>query len=170
VPYKNPEDQRRYALEWLKRNPEKAREAMRQWRERNPDLRRERNRAYKRAAYLRRGPEIDALKAEYLASHPEVRRAKDHGYRARKAAAGGSFTGKEWLELVATYAGLCGYCGRAARLEPEHRTPLSRGGDNSISNIIPSCRNCNAKKATRTEAEYRMFLASELPDDLQSTS
>ena len=143
---------------------------MRQWRKRNPELRRERDREYKRTAYLRRGAEINALKARYLASHPEVRRAKEQGYRARRAAAGGSFTGKEWLALVATYGGLCGYCGRAVPLEPDHRVPLSRGGDNSIVNIIPSCRNCNARKATRTEEEYRALLASESPGDLQSAS
>src|SRR6266849_5688040 len=51
--YKDPEKQRAYAREWMKRNPQKAREAMRRWRQRNPDLRRERNRLYKRAAQLR---------------------------------------------------------------------------------------------------------------------
>jgi 5-methylcytosine-specific restriction endonuclease McrA len=154
----------------MRRNPEKAREAMRRWRERNPELRRQRNREYKRAAHLRRGAEIDALKALYLASHAEVRRAKEQGYRARKAAAAGSFTGKQWLELVALFGGRCGYCGRSGRLEPEHRIPLSRGGDNSIANIIPSCRTCNARKATLTETEFRARLASESHDDLQSTS
>ena len=134
---------------------------MRRWRERNPDLRRERNRIYKRAAYLRRGAEINALTARYLALHPEIKRAKDQGYRARKRAATGTFTGTEWLELVAGHGGACGYCGRLVVLEPEHRTPLSRGGDNTIANIIPSCRRCNARKATRTEAEFRALLDRE---------
>ena len=159
--YRDPEERRAYGREWMRRNPEKAREAMRRWRQRNPELRRVRDRQYKRTAYLRRGAEVNALKAEYLRSHPEVRRAKDQAYRARRAVAAGVFTGKQWLALTIAFGGACGYCGEVRPLEPEHRIPLSRGGDNSIANIIPACRRCNARKATRTEAEFRALLRRE---------
>jgi hypothetical protein len=135
---------------------------MRRWRARNPELRRTRNREYKRTAYERRGAEINALKASWLAAHPEVRRAKDQGYRARKRAASGSFAGTEWLELVEQYGGVCGYCGALAPLQAEHRTPLSRGGGNTIANIIPACGRCNRRKADRTEAEFRSLLARDV--------
>src|SRR5260370_20735564 len=110
---------------------------MRRWRERNPDLRRERNREYKRAAYERRGPEINATKAAWLAAHPEVRQAKDQGYRARKRAALGSFTGGEWLALVERYGGVCAYCAEVAGLPADHPIPLSRGPDNPLPNLVP---------------------------------
>jgi phage shock protein A len=55
VAYKDPERQRAYALEWLKRNPQKARDAVARWRARNPELNRQRRRQYRRAAYLRDG-------------------------------------------------------------------------------------------------------------------
>ena len=163
--YKDRERQRAYGREWMRRNPEKAREAMRRWRARNPELRRLRNRAYKRTAHMRRGDEVNKMKAAWLAAHPEVRRAKDQGYRARKRAALGSFTAEEWRALVEAYGGACGYCGEIGNVQADHRTPLSRGGDNSIANIIPACGSCNARKATRTEAEFRALLDPERGDD-----
>jgi len=74
VAYKDPERQRAYAREWLKRNPQKARDAVRRWRARNPELNRDRRRKYRRAAYVRNAAKINAEKAAYLVSHPEVKR------------------------------------------------------------------------------------------------
>ena len=161
VAYKDPERGRAYGREWMKRNPEKAREAMRRWRARNPELRRERNRRYKRAAQLRNPAKINAQKAAYHAAHPEYKRAKDHAYRARKMAAAGSFTAAEWLALVARWGNACAYRGEPGPLEPDHRLPLARGGTNFIDNILPACRNCNARKHTMTEEEFRALLAVE---------
>jgi len=161
VAYKDPERQRAYARDWMKRNPEKAREAMRRWRARHPELLRERSRRSRRAARLRDGAKLNAQRAAYLATHPEVKRAKEQAYRARKAAAAGSFTGAEWLELVARWGDVCAYDGAAGPLEPDHRLPLSRGGSNFIDNILPACRSCNGRKHTMTEEEFRAVLAVE---------
>lgn len=161
VAYKDPERQRAYAREWLKRNPQKARDAVRRWRARNPELTRERRRQYRRAAYLRDPGRINAQKAAYLASHPEVKRAKEQAYRARRTAAPGSFTGAEWLALVTRWGNVCAYRGEPGPLEPDHRVPLTRGGTNYIDNILPACRNCNAQKHTMTEEEFRARLAVE---------
>lgn len=159
--YKDPERQRAYAREWMKRNAEKAREAMRRWRARHPELLRERRRKYRRAARLRDGAKLNAQRAAYLATHPEVKRAKEQAYRARKIAAAGSFTGAEWLELVGRWGNVCAYRGEPGPLEPDHRVPLTRGGTNFIENILPACRNCNARKHTMTEEEFRARLALE---------
>jgi 5-methylcytosine-specific restriction endonuclease McrA len=161
VAYTDPERGRAYGREWMKRNPEKAREAMRRWRARNPELVRERRRRYKRAARLRDGAKMNAQRAAYLASHPEVTRAKEQAYRARRIAAPGAFTGAEWLELVARWGNVCAYRGEQGPLEPDHRLPLTRGGTNYIENILPACRNCNARKHTMTEEEFRARLAAE---------
>src|SRR5688572_18326170 len=159
--YKDPERQRAYAREWMKRNAEKARDAMRRWRARNPELNRERYRTYKRAARLRDGAKMNAQRAAYLARHPEVKRAKEQAYRARRIAAPGSFTGAQWLELVARWGNVCAYRGEPGPLEPDHRVPLTRGGTNFIDNILPACRSCNARKHTMTEEEFRARLALE---------
>ncbi len=46
----------------------------------------------------------------------------------------------------------CQYCGRSAPeaiLEIDHIKPVSKGGDNSILNLITSCRDCNRGKGKR---------------------
>lgn len=46
----------------------------------------------------------------------------------------------------------CQYCGRSAPevvLEIDHIKPIAKGGDNSILNLITSCRDCNRGKGAR---------------------
>ena len=155
-----------YAREWLKRNAEKAREAMRRWRAAH----REEHNAERRDYYARHREQTLAQSAQYHREHPEVGRARGQNYRARRFAATGSFTPLQWLELVAFHGGRCAYCGKTEALEADHRVPLARGGSNDIENILPACHTCNARKHLMDEAEFRARLASESPDDLQSTS
>ena len=45
---------------------------------------------------------------------------------------------------------VCQYCGRSAPdvvLEVDHIVPVSKGGDNSMLNLITSCRDCNRGKS-----------------------
>jgi 5-methylcytosine-specific restriction endonuclease McrA len=155
--YKDPERQRAYAREWLKRNAQKARDAVRRWNKAHPEQRR----AAKRLYYARHREQHKAVMAAYHATHPEVLRAKSNAYRARARAAEGRFTSAEWLALVASYEGRCAYCGATGPLEVDHRIPLSRGGANAIDNVLPACRSCNGAKHQLTEAEFRARLAAE---------
>ena len=38
----------------------------------------------------------------------------------------------------------------------EHKTPLSRGGNNEYANLGIACQRCNCRKNRKTEAEFRM--------------
>mgnify|MGYP003489420683 CR=1 FL=1 len=40
----------------------------------------------------------------------------------------------------------CAYCGKEKPLSQEHFVALSKGGEFTINNIIPSCQNCNSSK------------------------
>jgi len=67
--------------------------------------------------------------------------------RAREAGSPGTFT---WCEVITIFRSLgrqCAYC-RAVpdEIEPDHVVPLSKGGSNSITNIVPSCPMCNRDK------------------------
>ncbi len=79
--------------------------------------------------------------------------------RAMKANAPGSYTLAEWIEKCAMFANLCAYCGEAKLLTVDHKVPLSRGGSNDITNIVPACGPCNSRKHTRTAHEYLEVLA-----------
>jgi len=56
---------------------------------------------------------------------------------------------------------LCLYCGNAfatANLSRDHVLPLSRGGRDSWTNVVTSCRRCNNRKADRIPEEAGMHL------------
>ena len=41
----------------------------------------------------------------------------------------------------------CAYCGdKPDRLDPDHVVPLSRGGSNTLTNLLPTCLPCNSDK------------------------
>jgi 5-methylcytosine-specific restriction endonuclease McrA len=140
----------------MKLNADKARAAMRRWRERHPDEHQAEGRAYYARDPQRRQRQIDRSP-----NRNAVRRAMHERRRARALEAPGDYSFVEWLELVAAHGGRCAYCGTEAPLDADHRVPLSRGGANSIDNILPSCRSCNLRKHTLTEAEFRARLAAE---------
>jgi 5-methylcytosine-specific restriction endonuclease McrA len=58
----------------------------------------------------------------------------------------------------------CVYCGRSPKadpsveLVPDHRMPISRKGDNSMSNLATACKKCNTAKGKKTEEEFREYL------------
>jgi 5-methylcytosine-specific restriction endonuclease McrA len=156
VPYADPEKRRAYGREWMKRNAERARAAMRRWRLLHPDEHRSENRAYYARDPQRRQQQIDASP-----NRRAVRKAADARRRSRKLRSPGSYTYLEWLLLVSTFGGRCAYCANRAALHADHRIPLSRGGSNSIENIVPACSSCNLRKGTLTELEFRARLAAE---------
>ena len=60
-----------------------------------------------------------------------------------------------WLAMRQSRDWRCEYCNkRSLSLEKEHWVPLSRGGADSIENIVPSCAACNRTKGTLTGDEY----------------
>lgn len=91
-----------------------------------------------------------AYKAKYSATDRgrEVDYEKRRRALARKRAAPGHFTRKQFRELCAVYENKCLCCGEQKKLEADHIQPLACEGSDDISNIQPLCRNCNAQKAT----------------------
>lgn len=77
------------------------------------------------------------------------RRVSRRTRKAREVGAGGSFTWAGFMRLALVLGNTCAYCGRAGDdrlLEPDHVVPLSRGGYNGLTNLLPSCRSCNGDK------------------------
>jgi 5-methylcytosine-specific restriction endonuclease McrA len=163
VPHSDPEKRRAYQREYIKRTVERHREqskqAMRRWRQRHPEEHNAESRAYYARDPERRQRQIDASP-----NRNAVRRAMHERRRARAVGAPGAYSFVEWLDLVALNCGRCAYCGIDGPLHADHRIPLSRGGSNSIDNILPACRRCNLRKHTMTEAEFRARLAAEKND------
>lgn len=58
-------------------------------------------------------------------------------------------------EIFRRWRNLCGYCGAWAT-HMDHITPLSKGGADKESNVIPACQNCNLTKGAKTLAEWAL--------------
>lgn len=64
-----------------------------------------------------------------------------------------------WKRRIA--AGRCHYCGRqvgARRLSMDHVVPLIRGGRSRRGNVVPACKECNAKKKALLPVEWEAYL------------
>lgn len=78
----------------------------------------------------------------------------------RRAAEIETHTLEQWL-AKRDAIGCCIYCGSPGPLEKDHATPVTRGGSNGITNVVPACTSCNASKGNLTAAEFiRRTLAS----------
>ena len=65
-----------------------------------------------------------------------------------------------WKEKIAK--GICEHCGRKFQpkaLTMDHLVPLARGGESTKNNVVPSCKECNAKKKldTPVDALFRLL-------------
>ena len=128
---------------WYEAHREQVAKASKAWRHAHPERTREASRAW-HAANAERS---NAHSRAWARANPEKVRLRVNRRRVRKRAAAGTFTLAEWNLLLALFSFRCAYCWRSfPRLETDHVVPLSRGGSDSIENILPACRSCNAKK------------------------
>lgn len=53
---------------------------------------------------------------------------------------------------------ICQYCGtKGGKLEADHIIPFSKGGRDSLDNLITSCRRCNRQKKDKSIEEFKMW-------------
>lgn len=84
------------------------------------------------------------------------RRSAKRRRRAREYEQHGTWTWCEFTKLCLLLGNRCAYCNATnVTLEPDHVVALSRGGHNTISNLLPSCRSCNAHKRNLTLDEWQ---------------
>jgi hypothetical protein len=57
------------------------------------------------------------------------------------------------------YEPICYYCGSPDSLTIDHKIPLSRGGSNSLSNLVFACASCNFRKRTKLPEEFQNGVA-----------
>ena len=104
---------------------------------------------------------VKQITAKYHKENPEVHREASSRRRARLAGAEiNDFVEEDWEWLKEAYNYCCAYCGKTSdNLDKDHVIPLSKGGDHTISNIVPSCHSCNLHKSARTPTEADMRFA-----------
>lgn len=113
-------------------NPERTKAYMKAWREANPE------KAY--------SAENKANIRAWNQANPEKRRQIKQRRMARERSLPSTLTLEQWAEVKRHFNNCCAYCGRELPLAQEHFIPLSRGGEYTTNNIIPSCGSCNSSK------------------------
>jgi 5-methylcytosine-specific restriction endonuclease McrA len=66
-------------------------------------------------------------------------------------------------ELIKLNEGSCFYCGSTQRITVDHVVAISRGGTDSIGNLVSACKSCNSQKRQLTIMEWRLFRAKRKP-------
>ena len=157
-----------YMREWARKNPEKVRASNAATRAKYRSQRTAAARVYywaNREQVLARittrygmSASVRGEKAQYDAAYRVRRRdyrtLVENRRRSRRVSNGGSHTLGEWQEKLELFAYLCAYCGQAQRITRDHKIPISRGGTDDISNIVPACMSCNSRKKSRTASEF----------------
>ncbi|NRD80298.1 HNH endonuclease [Bacillus sp. BRMEA1] len=105
--------------------------------------------------------------AKYRATHKEIIKIRDKKYKAKKrknpnlklieelneklkASKPDVFSDKDWESCLNYFSHKCAYCQKAAdKLTKDHFIPVSKGGETSKYNILPSCISCNISKLNR---------------------
>lgn len=80
--------------------------------------------------------------------------------KALRKQAKGSFTKEQFFLRCEYYEWCCYLCGTKVSIDTvniEHRIPLSRNGTNWPANLAPACPECNNRKGSKTEIEYRIW-------------
>jgi 5-methylcytosine-specific restriction endonuclease McrA len=120
----------KHSIEWVKSNPEYTK----QWYQKNKQLR-------------------DAMNTRWRKKNPHKVREYARQRRASKRGFGNfKILDKELKRLKQQP---CFYCGSRENITIDHVIPLSRGGYDSIGNILPACLSCNSQKNSRFIMEYR---------------
>lgn len=92
---------------------------------------------------------ITTRRTQAYCSHAHKVKALKNRRRGREHGSTSHYTWAEVMRLfIGSFGRCCAYCEQpiAGQPEPDHVVPLSRGGSNSITNILPSCSLCNADK------------------------
>lgn len=138
---------RRYAA-----NPERVKANAAMWRAKNIDR--------MKALAVRWNAENSELKkalaAKWNAENPEIVASYRHKRRARKLAAGGTFTGADIEKMLKLQKSKCVVCkvDISKGYHIDHVMPLALGGHNGITNIQLLCPKCNRSKGAKHPIDF----------------
>jgi len=158
---------RAQTYEWAAQKPARWDEARIQWRSANPDritkqssnwvkAHLEQRRATLKLWRLKSKAAIAAARKAARQAKPNVYRAHSENRRARKLAAGGSYTAQQIDNLYLLQRHKCVGCGISIKrgFEIDHIVALSKGGSSDISNIQLLCMPCNRSKHTKSPEQW----------------
>lgn len=136
-------------------NPDKDKEYKRKWRENNLDKARLSARLYARKKYIDDSDSMRLYQSEWRSKN-KTKTVLNKQIRRVRIKSGGVFYVSE-KEIAKLYSTPCLSCGSKNNIEIDHVIPVSRGGTNSVGNLVALCRPCNRSKGNRTYMEWKLF-------------
>jgi 5-methylcytosine-specific restriction endonuclease McrA len=141
---KNKEAYKDRAKKWAENNRQKRREIVNRSYEKHREKKNAKSRAYNKRI-RQENPEKERIKGIHY----------QHIRRARLLSVERTATAKEIKVVKDRAGGICVYCGREAELLTiDHFTPITKGGNHSVENLIPCCKPCNSSKNAAIGEEW----------------
>lgn len=101
---------------------------------------------------------VRATKSAYDKRHPEERHLITLRHRASKRGntpTGEVLTLEQWRQVLEKFNHRCAYCGvKSDHLTIDHVVPVSRGGADTVANVVPACQHCNSAKNAKTPEQW----------------
>lgn len=104
-------------------------------------------------ASCRRNAQRKHIKGYYARLSPDKRHEATHKRRAESY--GVEHVAYSRTAILKRWGYACAYCGALAK-HLDHVHPLSKGGSDTESNIVPACQRCNLSKGAKTLAEWSL--------------
>jgi hypothetical protein len=150
------------AVAWQKSLPEDRRRSKNKadWERRKRDPEQRRRAAEYQKRYAVENPEkMRAWQQAYKDRDPERRRqmnaVHNNHARAKRLGLESNFKWIDWCEVLEAFENRCAFCGTGqVLLDMEHVVPLTKRGANTVGNVVPACRPCNAQKSGRSLEEF----------------
>lgn len=79
---------------------------------------------------------------------------REYKHRRRARERNGNLTSSQIKQLFFNHP-YCEYCKKTENLTLDHIIPVSRGGENTLSNVTVACQYCNASKHNKLLEEWR---------------
>jgi len=104
--------------------------------------------------YATNKDEILERSRRYCKENPIKNAIRSQRRRTLKRSLPATLTIEQWENIKSQFNNRCAYCGQEKPLAQEHVTPLAKGGEYTINNIIPSCKSCNSSKGAKILFEW----------------
>ena len=133
------------SMKWKSENKDKVNESNRKYYNANTEKENERRRVF----YVENFKKESERHKKYNAEHLVEFRKYNQNRRAIKLLLPSTFTVKQWKDCKLYFSNKCCYCGKDLPLVQEHFIALSKGGEYTTNNIVPSCQSCNSSKGNK---------------------
>jgi len=108
----------------------------------------------KRKYYELNKEQVNKSVKKYRESHKAQYNIAGQRYRAKKKLLLNTLTFEQWENIKIYFNNRCAYCNKKLPLAQDHFIPLSKDGEYTNNNIIPSCKSCNSSKNNKLFREW----------------